>query len=156
MPVQFGVTHTLARIAIPKLFAQGYSATRALSFYKTIAPGIRKTDWLGYWREITGAKKLERAYRFIPKKYALSYQMIAPTETFQTKKYKYIFDVSGYDEATGALTTRTASMTSDGRLSPFDSETEMFEALEEEAEFYLDTYGFIPESVSLKAVYRKI
>lgn len=155
MPIGAGILRSVARAVIPKMFAGAYTATSALSYFRGIGGKIRTKTWYSDWREITGAKKLERTYRFIPRKYRLSYGMMAPTETYQQRDYKYIFDVYGRDTATNEMKIRTMSFGSDTRYAPDDVEDEYADLLRAEASMYEDIYGFTPDYVELTVVYRK-
>jgi len=155
MAILAGILRAAGRAVIPKLFAGGYSATAALNKLKTFGYGYRRKTFLADWREITGAKKIEAAFRFAPRKYRLSYQMMAPTETFQQEKYKYVFRAFGRDTKTGQLVSRTMSMGDSARLSPDDAEEAYANILGDEAQRYKDDLGFEPDFVELYSVYRK-
>lgn len=150
------VLRGLGRSIIPKLFDQGYSANAALTHLKSLGYGYQRKRFLTDWREITGAKKLERAYKFIPRKYALSYQLMAPTETFQQHEYKYVFEVTGKDSLTGEPEHRTMSMGSEKRYSIDEVEGVYGEIVTAEEDRYRAIYNFEPEEVRLKVVYRRI
>lgn len=150
-----GIMRAVVRATIPKLFAGGYSANAALKYLKTFGPVIRRKTFLADWREITGAKKVEAAFRFAPRKYRLSYQMMAPTETFQQEQYKYVFRAHGRDTKTGQLISRTMSMGDSARLSPDAAEEAYANILRDETQRYKDDLGFEPDFVELYTVYRK-
>lgn len=155
MAVLAGITRSVARAVIPKMFSRGFSATSALEHFRSIGGQIRTKTWYGDWREIAGMKKLERTYRFIPRKTRLSYQMMATTESFQHDDYKYIFDVHGRDAETGEFATRTMSLGSDTRYSIDEIEEEYANILKAESDYYEDQHGFIPDVVELAVVVRK-
>ena len=155
MALAAGIMRAVVRAVIPKLFAGGYSANAALNHLKTFGPVIRRQTFLADWREITGAKKVEAAFRFAPRKYRLSYQMMAPTETFQQEKYKYVFRTHGWDTTTGERTSRTMSMGDSRRLSPDEAEEEYANILHDEVGRGASTFDFEPEYVELYSVYRK-
>jgi len=155
MPLLTGILRAAGRAVIPKLFSGGYSATAALNHLKGIGFGYRRTTFLADWREITGAKKVEAAFRFAPRKYRMSYQMMAPTETFQQEKYKYVFRAHGRDTKTGQLIARTMSMGDSSRLSPDEAEEAYADILRDEAQRYMDDLDFEPDFVELYSVYRK-
>lgn len=147
--------HALARAVIPKFINMGYSASAALRTFSDIGPGLRRKVWLADWREISGSKKLERTYRFIPKKIRLSFQMMAPTESKQQRMYKYIFDVVGTNIETGAAETRTVSFGDDRRLSIEQATEDMQADLTGLAQHYKDQYNWKADKMELVAVYRK-
>ena len=155
MVLAAGILRAAGRAVIPKLFAGGYSATAALGQLKTLGYGYRRQTFLADWREITGAKKIEAAFRFAPRKYRLSYQMMAPTETFQQQKFKYVFRAHGRDTKTGQLVSRTMSMGNNARLSPDEAEDQYANILGDEAQRYKDDLDFEPDFVELYSVYRK-
>jgi len=155
MVLAAGILRAAGRAVIPKLFAGGYSATAALKQLKGIGYGYRRTTFLADWREITGAKKVEAAFRFAPRKYRLSYQMMAPTDTFQQQKYKYVFRAHGRDTKTGQLISRTMSMGDNVRMSPDEAEDAYADILREESQRYMDDLSFEPDFVELYSVYRK-
>jgi len=155
MAILAGITRSVARAVMPKMFGQGYSATSALTYFRSIGGTIRTQRWYADWREITGMKKLERTYRFIPRKTRLSYQMMAKTESYQQYDYKYIFDIHGRDAETGEYAVRTMSYGSDTRFSIEDIEEEYAGIMKAEQEYYEDQYGFIPDAVELSVVTRK-
>jgi len=149
MAVVAGITRALWRAAVPKMFDMGYSATAALKYFRGIGEKIRTGTAYKDWRGITGMKKLERTYRFIPRKYRLSYGMMAKAETYQSHEYKYVFDVHGRDAETGEMLTRTMSMGSDTRFAPDEVEEYYAKILSAEQEWYEDQYGFLPDVVEL-------
>ena len=155
MVLAAGILRAAGRAVIPKLFAGGYSATAALKQLKGIGYGYRRKTFLADWREITGAKKVEAAFRFAPRKYRLSYQLMAPTETFQQEKYKYVFRTHGWDTTTGKRTSRTMSMGDSRRLSPDEAEGEYANILHDEVGRGASTFEFEPEYVELYTVYRQ-
>jgi len=155
MALAAGIMRAVVRAVIPKLFAGGYSANAALNHLKTFGPVIRRQTFLADWREITGAKKVEAAFRFAPRKYRLSYQMMAPTETFQQEKYKYVFRTHGWDTTTGERTSRTMSMGDSRKLSPDDAEEAYANILHEEVGRGASTFEFEPDYVELYSVYRQ-
>jgi len=155
MAILAGITRSVARSVIPKMFTGGYSATSALAHFRGIGGQIRTKTWYADWREITGMKKLERTYRFIPRKHRLSYSMMAKTESLQHNDYKYIFEVHGRDAETGEYTTRVMSFGSERRYSPDEIEAEYAEIMSLEADYYEDQYGFIADEVELFVVTRK-
>ena len=155
MALAAGIMRAVVRAVIPELFAGGYSANAALNKLKTFGPVIRRQTFLADWREITGAKKVEAAFRFAPRKYRLSYQMMAPTETFQDQKYKYVFRAHGRNVKTGELASRTMSMGDSARLSPDAAEEQYANILADEAQRYKDDLDFEPDFVELYSVYRK-
>ena len=67
MAILAGITRAVARAVIPKMFTGGFSATSALTKFRSIGGAIRTQTWYADWREIAGMKKLERTYRFIPR-----------------------------------------------------------------------------------------
>lgn len=146
----------LARAAIPRLFDAGYSANAGLAFFKIKGPGLARKLWLSDWREITGAKKLERAYRFIPEKIRLSYNLMAGTETYQRKKFKYVFDTEAEDIKTGERVTRSQSMESNIRLSIEEAEAKWLDKIMDEEKPYSWEGTLIPLSTQLRVVYRKL
>lgn len=147
---------SVARTMIPRFFESGYSAAGAMRELRSlVGHAPRKQLFLADWRELTGAKKLERSYRFIPRKHALSYGLMAPTETFQSHEYRYIFDVTGKDTLTGEEVKRTMSLGSDTRYSIDKAEDEYTEIMDIEADRYKDVYAFEPVSVELRVVYRR-
>jgi len=156
MVIASTILRALGRSVIPKLFTAGYSATRGLEALKAMGYGYRKKRYLADWREITGAKKLERVYKFIPKKYALSYALMAPAEVAQRCLFKYIFNAFGVDLNTREPVASTVSMGREERISPEQAETEMMEALEDEKDWYEDAYGWEISHVELKVVYRRV
>jgi len=155
MAIASGIMRAVVRSVIPKMFAGGYSANSALNYLKTLGPVIRRKTFLADWREITGAKKVEAAFRFAPRKYRLNYQMMAPTETFQQEKYKYVFRIHGRNVKTGELAARTMSMGDSARLSPDEAEEQYANILADEVKRYKDDLNFEPDSVELYSVYRK-
>ena len=154
MPLAAGALRAIGWAAIPKMFEAGLSATAALNKLIGLGFGYRRTDFLGAWRQLTGMKKLSRAYRFIPRKYRLSYGMMAKAEAYQSHEYKYVFDVHGRDVDTGELTTRTMSMGSDTRFAPDEVEDYYAKILTAEQEWYEDQYGFLPDVVELSVCTR--
>lgn len=154
MPIGAGILRSVARSVIPKMFTGGYSATSALNYFRSIGGQIRTQTWYSDWREIAGMKKLERTYRFVPRKYRLSYGMMAPTETYQSTEFKYVFDVHGRDAETGEYAVRTMSFGSDERYSPDGVEGAYADLLSAETNYYLDEFGFIPDAVELVVVSR--
>lgn len=135
MALVAAITRSVARAVIPKMFSQGYSATAGLSYFRSIGGQIRTKTWYGDWREIAGIKKLERTHRFAPRKYRLSYQMMAPTETFQDKEFKYMYDTTWRNLETDERIVKTQSMGSDTRFSPDDSQEAFAEKLDAEMGF---------------------
>jgi len=155
MALATGIMRAVVRAVIPKLFAGGYSANAALNYLKTLGPVIRRKTFLADWREITGAKKVEASFRFAPRKYRLSYQMMAPTETFQQEKYKYVFRVHGRDTKTGQLTSRTMSMGDSRQLSPDEAEEQYANIIHDELDRGASKFEFESDVVELYSVYRK-
>ena len=145
----------LARQVLPELFNQGLSGTKALSYLKSKGIGYRRKTFLGDWREITGAKKLERVYKYIPKKYALNYNLMAPTETNQGKEFKYVFETDNVNSLTGEHSNGTVSMISDRRLSIDDATAEQSDLLSLSEQKYLEDDGYSIAGIELKVVYRK-
>lgn len=146
----------VARSIIPRLFTGGYSASAALNVFRKIGPGLRRKLWLSDWREITGAKKLERAYRFIPRKIRLSYALMAPTETYQRKKFKYVFDTEAKNLETGDIVKRTQSMESDVQLSIEEAERAWLEKIQDEISMCAWAGVMEPIDTTLRVVYRKL
>lgn len=155
MVILAGITRSVARSVIPKMFSGGFSATAALKRFRGIGGQIRTQRWYADWREITGMKKLERTYRFIPRKHRLSYSMMAKTESLQHNEYKYVFEVHGRDADTGEYTSRMMSFGSETRYSIEDVEAEYAEIMSLEADYYEDQYGFLADDVELFVVTRK-
>jgi len=155
MAILAGITRSVARAVIPKMFTKGYSATSALAKFRSIGGSIRTQTWYADWREVAGMKKLERSYRFIPRKYRLSYDMMAKTESYQQYDYKYIFDVHGRDVETGEYATRTMSYGSDTRYSIDEVEERYADLVRAEQDYYEDQHGFLPDVVELAVVTRK-
>lgn len=155
MALAAGILRAAGRAVIPKLFTGGFSATAALGQLKKLGYGYRRKTFLADWREITGAKKIEASFRFAPRKYRLSYQMMAPTETFQQQKYKYVFRAHGRDTKTGQLISRTMSMGDNVRMSPDEAEEQYANILADETQRYKDDLGFEPDFVELYSVYRR-
>jgi len=155
MAILAGIARSVARSVIPKMFTGGYSATSALKHFRAIGGAIRTQTWYADWREIAGMKKLERTYRFIPRKYRLSYTMMAKTESLQHNDYKYIFEVHGRDVDTGEYATRMMSFGSERRYSIDEIEAEYADIMRLEADYYEDQYGFLADEVELFVVTRK-
>lgn len=155
MSIITGLARSIGRSVIPKLFTLGFTPTAGLAYLRKLGQGYRKTTFLADWREITGAKKLERVYRFIPKKYSLSYALMAPTETFQQHQYRYIFDVTGENLLTGERETRTMSLGTDRHFSIEEAEAEWREIMRLERGRYAEEEYFIADKIDLKVVYRK-
>ncbi len=145
----------LARSIIPKLFNKGFSASAALKYFKKIGPGLRRSLWLADWREITGAKKLERVYRFIPRKLRLSKGLMAPSNTFQRMKYKYVYDTEVEDMDTKERSVRTQSMESDVNLSIEEAEREWLEKMQDEENPYNWQQNVTAVGTILRVVYRR-
>lgn len=147
---------SVARMEIPRMFDLGYSANRAIREVRTIlghAPS-RKL-FLSDWREITGAKKLERVFRFIPKKYALSYNLMAPAPRGQQHEYRYVFDTTWINLETGEKVVKTQSMGSNRRYSPDTVERKYWDKLDMEMGFCAYEGVMELQDVKLRVVYRK-
>jgi len=133
---------SIVRGLIPEFYRLGYSATGALNALKGFGAGIRRTTWLAQWREVTGAEKLSKVYRYIPKKYKVAGNLIAPTAEPMRRQYKYNFQVSGIDLVTGEPTTKWFSFLDDARYSPDEAEQIMKSWLDAEADNYEWMYDF--------------
>jgi len=147
---------SIVRGLIPEFLRQGYTATGALNFLKTFKAGIRRQTWLDQWREVAGAEKLSKTYRFIPKKYKVAGNLIAPTAEPMKRQYKYNFQVAGIDLQTGEPTTKWFSFLDDARYSPDEAEEIMKKWLDAEADNYEWMYDFemdVP-STELYIMYR--
>lgn len=154
-----GLLTSIARVAgrrvIGRLFAQGYSASKALSYLKSTTGGYRRKVFLADWREITGAQKLKNVYKYIPRKYALSMNLMSPTNVKQHKNFRYIFETSTTDRETGKKQVGTISMISDRRLSIDEAEDLMNDRVQLMDAEYLSAKGVDVNNVKLAVVYRK-
>lgn len=155
MPFTQAARRAIARIIIPRYFEMGYSATAALKAFRVEGEKLQTKLWHATWREITGAKKLERAYRFIPIKHRLSYNMMAPTETYQATKFKFIFETHGYDTALEQGDTRVMSYGTDERISPEEAADRMAQQIRDEVEATPSLQDFEPDMLELYVVYRR-
>lgn len=150
------VLNMFARQIIPALFKKGYSANAGLEFFKRAGYGLRRKLWLSNWREITSAKKLERVYRFIPRKLRFSYGLMAPTETYQRKKFKYVFETLAKTFDTGEIVPVAQSMESNVRLSIEEATEKWLAKIKDEEEPYSWAGTMEPVSTELVVVYRKM
>lgn len=156
MALAQGAIRSIANAAFPKLFAKGYSANAALGALKTLGFGYQRKLFLKDWRTYTGAKKLERVYRFIPRKIRLSYNLMAPTEFYQRKKYKYVMETQAKDIVTGEIRPMTQSMESDTRYSIDEATSKWLAKIMDEEKRYSWEGTMIPVSTELMVVYRKL
>lgn len=123
MVVSSLVRRSLIRAAIPKLFAAGFSANRAQKYMDTLLGGTyRRMLYLADWREITGARKLQESFRFIPKKYRLSFGLTTPRAGKMSTNYQYLFRVSGMDAEGERMENQWVSMLDDVRMSPEEAQ----------------------------------
>lgn len=149
------IARMAGRAVLPKLFAEGLSANKALDYLKSIGKGYRRKTFLSDWRELTGAEKLKDVYKYIPKKYALSYNLMAPTETKQAQEFKYVFRAKTTNMYTGEEDHTTISMGSDTRYSPEQAEYEMSDIMNALDEEYLAEHGYIVSDIALAVVFRR-
>lgn len=123
MAISSLVRRSLIRAAIPKLFAAGFSANKAQAYMNTLLGGTyRRILYLADWREITGAKKLQESFRYIPKKYRLSFGLTTPRAGKMSTNYQYLFRVKGMDAKGELMPYQWTSMLDDVRMSPEEAE----------------------------------
>lgn len=111
--MSWSLRRTFGRMFIPESFSKGYSAIKTLDILKGLGYSYRKTDFLADWREITGVKKVENAYRFIPKRHKPSLNLITEASTRLKKNYTYLYDVRLTDRVTGEVWHRDYRMCMD-------------------------------------------
>lgn len=97
----WSMTRTLGRLFIPELFSMGLSASAGIGVLKKMGYSYRWQDFLADWREATGLRKLEPAFKFIPKKNKPSLSAFIPTETLIRTKYQYVYKATLTNKITG-------------------------------------------------------
>jgi len=92
---------------------------------------VRKTDFLRNYREFTGISKKAEAIQFVPHDKIPSERVFEPTLTYQTKRYLYEFEISGYDESPKEEKTVTRMLGMDELRKMSENEKIMSSAMEE-------------------------
>ncbi len=155
MAISSLVRRSLIRAAIPKLFAAGFSANKAQAYMNTLLGGTyRRILYLADWREITGAKKLQESFRYIPKKYRLSFGLTTPRAGKMSTNYQYLFRVKGIDSKTNELTYVWTSMLDDVRMSPEEAQEIMQREIQDPRSKTDPQAGMLAYDLELFVVYR--
>ncbi len=155
MAVSSLVIRSLFRSSIPALFRQGYSFNAAADYMKGMTGGLyRRQLAQADWREITGAQKLSESFRFIPKKYRLSFGLTTPRAGVMSTNYQYLFRISGLIDDKGQPTHRWTSLLDDVRMSPQEAEDIINEQLADPADPSPDVVIEKGEKLELFIVYR--
>ena len=155
MVVLSTVARSLARMQMGKLFRLGYTGNQAAKFLRKEIGGLyRRQVFQADWREITGVEKVKESFRFIPKKYRLSFGLTVPRATPLPTNYQYLFRLGGLDPETGQETYAWTSMLDDVRMEPGRAEDIMLDKIRD-PNLYTDIAGEIEEwSIELYVVYR--
>lgn len=155
MAISSLVARSLIRSAIPKLFRAGYSRNAAMEFMKgQIGKGYRRQVYLADWREITGVEKVKESFKYIPKKYRLSFNLLVPRATPMSTNYQYLYRVVGFDPEAKTMTYRWVSMLDDIRYGPERAEQIMAEKLQERTKYPEPAFGLQDWEVELFVAYR--
>lgn len=155
MAISSLVVRSLTRAAIPKMFRAGMSASAAARFMRAEVGGFyRRQTFLADWREITGVEKLKESFRYIPKKYRLSFNLMAPVASEMPTKYRYLFRVSGINPETGAVEHAWTSMLDDVRLSPERAEQIMWDVIQDPETDTQPGYNLDQRGIELFVAYR--
>lgn len=155
MAISSLVARSLIRSALPKLFLQGYTANRALAYMKTqIGQGYRRQLFLADWREISGVEKVKESFRYIPKKYRLSFGLTVPRAGKMSTNYQYLFRVKGIDAKTFEEVYVWTSMLDDVRMSPAEAEAIMLRQIQDPALETDPQAGMSAYDLELFVVYR--
>ncbi len=155
MAISSLVARSLFRSAIPKLFAQGYSLNKAADYMRGQIGGLyRRTTYQADWREITGVEKIKESFRYIPKKYRLSFGLTVPRAGRMSTNYQYLFRVKGIDSETQEMTYQWTSMLDDVRMGPKQAEDIMLEQIQDPDNPSDPQAGMTSYDLELYVVYR--
>ncbi len=155
MAVSSLVIRSLFRSSIPALFRQGYSFNAAADYMKGITGGLyRRQVAQADWREITGAQKLSESFKYIPKKYRLSFSLTTPRAGKMSTNYQYLFRVSGMDKEGNMVPYQWTSMLDDVRMSPQEAEDIMLEQIQDPDNPSDPQAGMTAYELELFVVYR--
>jgi len=107
----------VARRFIPEMLQQGWTTGRALGYLKAQGMGYRRTDFLSDWRQFSGQERKRDPLKAIPKKYKPTWDTIQMSETRQTAKLHYTYQVEGYDVFQQKKVTEWITVASDQVLT---------------------------------------
>ena len=141
------------RAVIPEFWALGYSATAARTYLRQFGPTLRWSSFLDEWREVTGAKKAEKVWRFTPKKYREPKAAMVPTAQPTKQEFMYKFKVSGIELETGEPGERWFTLATDEWLAPAQAEAQMVAAIAEKGDYYIWLYDF---DMDLATLHREV
>lgn len=149
------IVRSLTRAAIPRMFRAGMSANAAAEFMRgQVGSLYRRTEFLADWREITGVEKIKESFKYIPKKYRLSFGLTVPRATPMATNFQYLYRIVGFDPEAKAMTYRWVSMLDDVRMAPERAEAIMSEKLLEPDKYPDKPFGLEGWEVELFVAYR--
>ena len=121
-----GSAYTYAKAA----FGRGLSAGGALNVLKAQGYGIRRSDFLGIYRELRGATEAAYHVRNIRKDYLPDPDRLPHAITNIRRDYSYNVRLDIKDAESGEMIKRNITVTSDRNMSVYEIESEAQEAYE--------------------------
>ena len=127
-----GSAYTYAKAA----FSRGLSANAALSTFKELGGAVRRTEFLGIYRELRGITEAAYHVRNIRKDFMPDPDRLPHAITNIRRDYSFNVRLDIRDANTGEIIQRNITVTSDRNMSVYDIEGEA-----ESAYFNDDAYG---------------
>ena len=121
-----GLAYPYAKAA----FSRGLSANAALAAYGELGGAIRRTDFLGIYRELRGVSEAAYHVRNIRKDYLPDPDRLPHAITQIRKDYSFNVRLDIRDAESGEPISRNITVTSDRLMSVSDIESEALEAYE--------------------------
>jgi len=122
-----GIRRTLFRSFVKVAFPKGYTANRMIRIAKDLGISYQRKLMLSDIREVTGLKKKEKAWRFIPKKFYPPLYLIEKTSFAIRTNYHYVFNVSIRNKITGLVEEAHRTIATDDFLTIRQAENELME-----------------------------
>lgn len=155
IPTKAGIQRSLIRTAISWMFKMGKTGAETQRYIKGRGLKMRKQDFYRNWREITGAEKMAKAWKRIPRKYRIGENRFIPTAKPMRKKYRWVFEVRGYDFKTGLDDQlQYVSVVSDVKYRDATVMKRIEDRLRNKLEYYKFYQEFLPGDISLEIKYK--
>lgn len=100
----------ILRRFIPRMIEEGWSANRGYREIKGTPLGIRRTDFLGMFRESLGVFQRERRIRYVPRGRVPSPAVLEDAPFTLTDNYRIVYNISFLDRETGTITEQYFGM----------------------------------------------
>lgn len=103
-PLSSESKRNVIRSILPRFIESGYSANQSLSLFREQGLGIKRSDFLGIFREVTGEEIRSQRIKFVNKDSVPSDSVLEDLRLPSDSKYRLIGKTSLYDEQTGDIT----------------------------------------------------